>query len=258
MFLTCCCVEDAEAPTLLHVGNSFDPSPELESLARIEKAADRSAEKAVTLPTVPEASVEGVISVTIKVPHKAGVGLALDFAEGPHLRICGIVPNGPVAKHNSTAHADLQVHPGDFLVQAKRCADAEGPAASSSTAGTKEPGAVGQDSVAAGIVALVQMGGQLELLIRRPFTYKVQGIARGSKGLGLDLSYHAQGTAVAVLAILDGGAIFDYNKTVGASSPGAVQVGDYILEANGESGRIDPLLQGLGAETVNLVMARPK
>mmetsp|Transcript_89051 Transcript_89051/g.186081 ORF Transcript_89051/g.186081 Transcript_89051/m.186081 type:complete len:253 (+) Transcript_89051:133-891(+) len=174
------------------------------------------------------------VSLSLNRGQEAGFGL--DFAEGNSLRVCHIFPKGPVPEYNATAAPDRRISVGDFIVGVE--------------------GAVFAEKDAQALLAALQKGGDLRLVVRRPFEFVISKLDKRGGPLGLDLSYHPRGTSVAVRAVFEDGAVPAWNSH--AVSEQQVRISDYITSVNGRSGTAKELVQAFGeADVVTFVVSRP-
>mmetsp|Transcript_83819 Transcript_83819/g.157812 ORF Transcript_83819/g.157812 Transcript_83819/m.157812 type:complete len:137 (-) Transcript_83819:81-491(-) len=81
-------------------------------------------------------------------------------------------------------------------------------------------------------------------------------IDRGEGKLGIDVDW-ANGKSLCVAKVSDGGAVDTYNR---AHLDDRLLIGDYILEVNGVSGSVNPMMMRLQKDTVlkMIIKRRPR
>eukprot|EP00429_Kryptoperidinium_foliaceum_P046388 CAMPEP_0176104142 /NCGR_PEP_ID=MMETSP0120_2-20121206/52254_1 /TAXON_ID=160619 /ORGANISM="Kryptoperidinium foliaceum, Strain CCMP 1326" /LENGTH=220 /DNA_ID=CAMNT_0017438241 /DNA_START=8 /DNA_END=670 /DNA_ORIENTATION=+ len=145
-----------------------------------------------------------------------GPGLMLMEQPGGSLRVRRIHVGGPAFWYNQAAPEDERIMVGDVL--------------------TTVDGVSGQPAI---MRESLDTTGDVEVTVRRPDTYLVKGLHKGSKILGLCLVRHTRKAALVVKAVQDVGVVASWNMTAGEDT--AIAEGDQIVSVNGIAGDVEAM-----------------
>jgi len=181
----------------------------------------------------PDAAVARSFCANIEFSKTKPFGIALDLCDGAFIRVGRIDKLGPVAEYNESASPREQIGSGDFIM------------AINAAAGNGKS-----------MIKALQQGGMVNMQVRRPERFTLEGISKGDGAWGLDLTYHSRSSSIVVKQVFRSGAIAAWNET--APDEYNVKPGDYILEVNGLAGNPQDLHALIrNSEVVDLVISRP-
>mmetsp|Transcript_130157 Transcript_130157/g.376561 ORF Transcript_130157/g.376561 Transcript_130157/m.376561 type:complete len:244 (-) Transcript_130157:19-750(-) len=162
-----------------------------------------------------------------------GPGAALDITLAQHLRIDRIDPTGAMATYNAGVPEDRRICEGDFVVPA-----------------------TGDSANGRDLFLAMMEGGLVDLEIRRPNVFTVDGIDKSKGLMGLDLCIHPRSSSVFIRHVLRKGLVQDHNTK---NPELRVLDGDLIIGVNGQRGTSADLAKILGSsERLELTIARPR
>merc|ERR1740121_383452 len=174
--------------------------------------------------------------VTLNLNKGEDPGMSLEMSEGPFLRVSKVERRGPIPTYNAIAPEDEQIRDGHFIV---------------AISGERRVRNDGKE-----MMAVLLKGGLVRLSFRRAQYFTVGPLRKSGSTLGIDLSYQARSTSVAVKQVFPTGVLVTWNQT--AAHHLQVRQNDHILAVNGEGGSAQTLVQAMTeSEVIELLLTRP-
>lgn len=239
MMMSCgiCCSDSAAEVQIPLVGMSaLSPHSSSDDSDATTKASTASDDRFDIFGKVRPArsSKDGKAFVATLAIKEDGVGAVFSDYEGRALRVKYISVGGSVFWHNQKSPESEKILVGSLI--------------------TDVSGASGSSRA---LRKALDCSGTVDVSVRQPPTFAVEGLSKGDRPLGLCLTRHSRASVLVVKEVQEGGVVAAWNDELAAMGTD-IRCGDQITSVNGTAGNIDAMRQLLSASDVlDLVILRP-
>lgn len=163
-----------------------------------------------------------------------GVGAVFSDYEGRALRVKDIEVGGPMFWHNQRAPDSEKILVGSVITDV------------SGTSGSPHA-----------LRKALECSGVVDLAVRLPPSFEVQGLSKDGKPLGLCLARHSRAPALVVKGVQEAGVVAEWNSEFAATGAD-IREGDQIISVNGTAGDVEAMRELLSSsQELDLVIKRP-